>query len=292
MEVSLIQTTKGRDKLCVDGHMYVRKYTGAETIRWVCYCNRTKNCKGAVTTNFLLGVREDTIVDHNHQPDASQVAVEKARLGMKNEAKAASTKPSQIVGRTLQAASNDVRVNFGRLESAKRDLRHQRQRLRPAEPQSSADLLIPDDWKTTGDDQQHRFLLHDNHGVHADRMLVFATDEQLRTLADATVWHMDGTFSSCPAIFHQLYTIRTPLDSTAVTCVYAFLPNKSQATYEAFLRAVVDECQTRNLIAFPGRVVTDFEMAVVNAVTSVFGPQVCALVNRIFTLNVRPIVRK
>jgi hypothetical protein len=195
---------------------------------------------------------------------------------MKDLARSVGAKPSQIIARTLQGAANNVRVNFGRIESAKRDLRHQRQRLRPAEPTSSAELVLSEEWKTTGGDQPQRFLLHDNGVGAANRMLIFATDEQLRMLADAPVWHMDGTFATCPRIFHQIYTIRIPLDSTSISCVYALLPNKTQDTYEDFLRAVVNECQARNLIAFPGRVVTDFEQAVVNAVSAVFGPQVCA----------------
>ena len=172
----------------------------------------------------------------------------------------------------LQGSSQDVREKFGRIETCKRDLWHQKQRLLPPEPAQVADLVIPDDWKTTEVAHAQRFLLHDNEGGQ-QRMLIFATDEQLRALANATVWHMDRTFSCCPRLFLQLYTIRVPLESS-VTCVYAFLPNKRQATYEAFLQAITEECLNRNIPVVPSRVVTDFETAVINAVTSVLGQQV------------------
>jgi hypothetical protein len=192
----------------------------------------------------------------------------KAKMAMKSlAATTASATPSQIIKQTLQASSDDVRLNFGRSESVKRNLRRQRQRLCLTKPPS------PDELETTRGDPR-RFLLFDSGDQ--DRMRIFATDEQLRTLADATVWHIGATFSPSPTVFHQLCTIWIQLDSALVTCVYALLPNKSQAMYEAFLRVVIDECQARNLIATPERVVTDLEIAVANAVTAVFGPHVCA----------------
>jgi hypothetical protein len=51
-----------------------------------------------------------------------------------------------------------------------------------------------------------RFLICDK--MHRNkRMLIFATDDQLRILFKAKHILMDGTFSSCPPYFDQIYTL-------------------------------------------------------------------------------------
>lgn len=73
----------------------------------------------------------------------------------------------------------------------------------PAEPESKETLEIPDEWTLTGDVEGQRFLLYDS-GPGQDRLILFATDSQLRRLAVASTWYMDGTFSRAPAIFTQV----------------------------------------------------------------------------------------
>lgn len=68
--------------------------------------------------------------------------------------------------------------------------------------------------------------------------------------------------------------IRAPLGDSSVTCVYGFLINKNQSTYEEFLSAIQDRCDTLGFQADPTTVTMDFELAPMKAVTSIFGPQV------------------
>jgi hypothetical protein len=55
-------------------------------------------------------------------------------------------------------------------------------------------------------DKSTRFLLHDN-GID-ERIIVFATDNGLKYLTEASTWYMDGNFTMDPLIFQQLYVIR------------------------------------------------------------------------------------
>ena len=61
---------------------------------------------------------------------------------------------------------------------------------------------------------------------------MFGTEQGLRHICRST---MDGTHSTAPGIFNQIYIIRAPLGETAVTCVYALLAGKSQEVYESIL---------------------------------------------------------
>ena len=117
-------------------------------------------------------------------------------------------------------------------------------------------------------------MIYDNGVDSFNQMLVFGTDEGLRHLASSTTWFLDGTFNVAPSLFTQLYVIRAPLGDSSVTCVYGFLINKNQSTYEEFLSAIQDRCDTLGFQADPTTVTMDFELAPMKAVTSIFGPQV------------------
>ena len=86
------------------------------------------------------------------------------------------------------------------------------------------------------------FLIHDTGKGSRNRIIMFASEIQLRTLASAKTWFMDGTFLMAPAIHSQLYLIRIQLGQSAVTASYAFLPNKAQRTYEEMFQAIYDAC--------------------------------------------------
>ncbi|CAF4988140.1 unnamed protein product, partial [Rotaria socialis] len=58
--------------------------------------------------------------------------------------------------------------------------------------------------KTLHDDD---FLIVDKMITRRQRILLFASREQLKMLLDADTILMDGTFSTCPSMFDQVYTI-------------------------------------------------------------------------------------
>ena len=82
---------------------------------------------------------------------------------------------------------------------------------------------------------------------------------------------MDGTFSIAPHPCKQLYTIRVPFKDVTVTAVYVFLPNKCQDTYRELFQSIVDHCNARNLQLNVQTIITNFDDAVLRAVTAVFG---------------------
>ena len=83
--------------------------------------------------------------------------------------------------------------------------------------------MIDNEWATTGGTNLVDFLLCDNRLRNGSRVVVFSSPQQLRHLALATTWFMDGNFSMALRLFSQLYVIRAPLGEAAVTCAYAFL---------------------------------------------------------------------
>jgi hypothetical protein len=71
------------------------------------------------------------------------------------------------------------------------------------------DFDIPSRYRKTTNDA--RYLLADRiqhvNGDPEKRIIIYATDEQLRLLFTSSHIMMDGTFDSCPPYFHQIYSI-------------------------------------------------------------------------------------
>ena len=82
---------------------------------------------------------------------------------------------------------------------------------------------------------------------------------------------MDGTFSTAPKQFQQLFIIRVLEEKCPITCVYALLPSKDQSTYEETFRAILNTCNEHNLVPSPVSITCDFEVAIHNAIHTMFG---------------------
>ena len=120
---------------------------------------------------------------------------------------------------------------------------------------------------TTGDNPQP-FLLHDNGPDADERVVIFAKEHHIQTLADSDVWCMDGNFAMIPSIFMQLYVIQGRVSPVLVPLVYVLLQRKTQTSYESMFRVLEEHgCD-------PSVVIIDFEPSVNLALLAVCGPQV------------------
>eukprot|EP00102_Acyrthosiphon_pisum_P027969 XP_016665179.1 PREDICTED: uncharacterized protein LOC107885922 [Acyrthosiphon pisum] len=106
-------------------------------------------------------------------------------------------------------------------EIVKRRLRRQKSKNNPINPNCLSQLVIENDWCYLGD-KSTRFLLHDNGIDETERIIVFATDNCLKYLTEASTWYMDGHFSMAPLLFQQLYVIRVKVNSVFITAAFIF----------------------------------------------------------------------
>ena len=151
-------------------------------------------------------------------------------------------------------------------------MRYERSKHVPPTPDELRNLTIQGEWANTKGDNPEQFVIYDNGPDTDARIVIFASPPCLRKLCTANIWFMDGNFAMAPRPgFLQMYIIRVPLGSTAVTTVYALLQRKSQEIYEEMLRAISDYCGTQNLFPAPATVLCDFEIALIRAVQDVFG---------------------
>lgn len=108
--------------------------------------------------------------------------------------------------------------------------------------------------------------MHDS-GPEPNRILIFATAQNLRMLARAKHIFADGTFKTTPQpLFEQLYSIHANLGDRVTPLVFSLLKRKDTETYERMLNIVKGLAAGMN----PETITTDFEDASIAAFHTAF----------------------
>ena len=91
-------------------------------------------------------------------------------------------------------------------------------------PKTRTEIRVEGDWTKTLTGEN--FLVRDDGD--SNKM-----QENLLKLSELNTIYMDGTFSTCPSLFHQLFTIYGFVDDQQfpLVAIYGFLPTKNQADY-------------------------------------------------------------
>ena len=139
----------------------------------------------------------------------------------------------------------------------------QKEQAAPPNPKTLLELIIPDDYRSTFDGKP--FLLFDSGPVE-NRILIFSTQKNLQLLQKCEHWFADGTFSTSPNLFYQIYTVHGIQFNNVFPSIFALLPNKTETTYVNFYNAL----KTLNESLNPNSIMVDFEKAAINAIQSVF----------------------
>ena len=108
----------------------------------------------------------------------------------------------------------------------------------------------------------HTFRLH--------YIRLSATNENLMKLVEADTLYVDGTFQTCPRVFYQIFTIHATYAGKHIPLVYCLLPNKRQETYERVFRIIQEKADQLGLNLMPQTVLSDFELAIMQALRTIF----------------------
>jgi len=80
------------------------------------------------------------------------------------------------------------------------------------------ELKVTSIWATTGGENLQPFLLYDNENSE-NRIIIFSSPESLEVLKTSKYFYIDGTFSTAPTGFNQVYIIHVKMGSW---CLYFF----------------------------------------------------------------------
>ena len=248
--------------------MYMINRHGREdVIYWRCHRSRNSHCTGSITTgpgDAIVSVKDT----HNHPPDQASIEVKKLVSTMKEKVQDCIRPIPQLYQEALVHVTDDMAAQLPTLVGVKSSLYRRRRKLIPQLPQSRADVHFDGEWTQTFKGTQ--FLLAED-GVGVDKMIIFATEDNLRRLAEAGTIHVDGTFSTCPRLFYQIFTIHAATHGRHIPLVYCLLPNKRQDTYERVFQILEEKVRlSLQHDLSPSSLLSDFEVAIIQAVHAVF----------------------
>lgn len=98
---------------------------------------------------------------------------------------------------------------------------------------------------------------------------MFYTIQALQYLINSSDIWIDGTFKTCPKLFHQLYVIHGTVLGHVFPLIYCLTTRRTEATYRTILQHLVDHAREIGFTLNPARVHCDFELAAINAVEHV-----------------------
>ena len=229
------------------------------------------NCKGRAITFFHNRSHYlKKFVEHNHSPQASNAEVAKTIGQIKQKARATRDKPVQIIQDITVNMQQEHHPYLPSSNALRSRIKHVKRAEMPAQPQTIEEINIPDSLRLTfnGD----TFLIRDC-AIGNDRILLFATQANIQRLSQASFWLMDGTFKTVPTVFRQLYTIHAPVggeNSRILPLVYSLITSKSEEIYRSLFEELVDFAAENDLTLQPSIILTDFELASINASNYIF----------------------
>ncbi|CAF3718789.1 unnamed protein product [Rotaria socialis] len=99
-----------------------------------------------------------------------------------------------------------------------------------------------------------------------DRILIFASDEQLNILQNAREFIVDGTFKVVPEIFYQLYIIHSVHRDHVIPVIYVLLHRKNADTYYRLINKILKFAPRWS----PRSIMLDFEQACIGVYQTMF----------------------
>ena len=142
---------------------------------------------------------------------------------MKRDARNADLTTNNIILAIIPGATEAVLTKIPKLETVCRDVRKQRAvaiGYPPIPETTQFEIVPPFNVSNTGE----RFKYYDNG--REDRIIIFATSQSLLFLQSSEDWFIDGTFSTVPPQFLQLYTIHGLHHGRNVVGAYCLLTKK------------------------------------------------------------------
>ncbi|CAF1323957.1 unnamed protein product [Rotaria sp. Silwood1] len=263
--VSYIQSQKGKLLLVLDKCIFKLNKTTTTTKYWICTCIE---CSMKVHTNMndqLVKV----IGEHCHPTEQELIHVRELRAKVKQRAIDETTPIPRIYDEECARAmlSDTVIALLPSEREINSAVNKARRAVTPTIPTTQL-FDLPDFYTKTL--RNNDFLIADKFINRRQRIILFGSHEQLKMLFSAEVILMDGTFSACPTIFDQIYTIHCIKYKQSFPCVFGLLPNRYKNTYSFLFHELKYVASQMKLDFSPKIIMSDFEPGLAGAVKSEF----------------------
>ncbi|CAI6350074.1 unnamed protein product [Macrosiphum euphorbiae] len=191
-----------KTKVIINDYIYVFQKNVSDGLRYTCVQRKKQYCKGSVTINSsktkILKFQE-----HSHNPDSAEAEVCHALNAMKENIINNFDIPSKVYAKEVNKLTDVAACLMPNENNVKRNLRRIRNNSYPTI--SSKEFVLEGKWTMTAEPNQQKFLFYDNQSINS--RIIFASPDCLEILSQSDHVFMDGTFSSCPKGFYQLYVL-------------------------------------------------------------------------------------
>lgn len=140
---------------------------------------------------------------HTHTIDVRDSLVKGRIEAAKKSAKESDKKTRELYSDAMAGLAEEVVTQMPSANSFGKIMRNQRKHDHPKAPNNLSELKLPP-IKTKADEE---FVMYDSGPHPTDRIIIFATHQGMDFLAQCSTLHMDGTVSSGPVLFDQIYVI-------------------------------------------------------------------------------------
>ena len=110
-----------------------------------------------------------------------------------------------------------------------------------------------------------------NDDNELSKIVLFATNQTLKILADARAISVDGTFKMAPKLWKQLFIVCAEVPGGVwLPCAFGLLPDKKESTYIKFFYRLKEALVKINCELSAVYIMRDFELAIANSLETVW----------------------
>ena len=221
MSILFSKSEKGKPVLIENGFDYIEERTHENKV--YCRCTQCNKQKCKVSLHTINNTICHRVADDNHAPNPSISGIRQCRSELRELSKTTMGTHS-IVATTSTAVLNQLPpIN---------NLKHTVSRQRaaslnfPANPRSISEIHITDSFALTKKKEQ--FLQYDSGNQDPDRILIFATKQELDLLQSCTDVYVDSIFKVLPQHFYQFYLIHGSVQRNIIPLAYIPMSRKNE----------------------------------------------------------------
>lgn len=274
----IYQSSKGKDKLFIDGFSYNQNSNKCVRFYWQCEKYGSKKCSARVTT--IKENMEHKIINesgnHNHDPEASRMAVADFINDLKDSAVVNEARPTRLIQHAVARPHIDVTRNLPSRKAMTQIIKRQRMSLRTEDDKepSSIDFVLSDCNKMLDGEL---FVVKDKE-LDGERVLIMTTLQLMTIACNNTDFIMgDGTFWACPSIFGQIYTLHGNVRPSvkARPLIFCLLTSKKSECYDLMMECIIEYAFENGLDFKPKYAMMDFEKAPIKTMQKFFNNIIC-----------------
>lgn len=258
-----IKSTKNKTFVIHEGYLF-RKDKAASDGGWFMRCVK-RSCTARIKTDHNLRHPVPRAgPGHNHIADPSSISVRRVVESMKTRAGVETTSLNTIYREETARLPIETQLLMPTLHSVDAGLYRARQSNIPPIPQTRNDFAVAFEeyvpFSLTHGGETFLQTTLDNNNT-----FVFCTALCLQMLCMADRIFMDGSFSTVPNLFQQLFTIHSMLNGRLMPRVYVLMALRTQQHYVNLFRWLRDRAANMNLVFQPAHCHSDFETGLLAA---------------------------